>query len=116
METVSASVNILGRTYKLRVAAEDEELTVADEFGRGCRSALNGLNSSQTADDVQLAPIWGGFVGIDACFGNINRHLAAYILERFGGNGRRNYGCYLQLRHLCTESKRIIANGLYRSG
>ena len=25
METVSASVNILGRTYKLRVAAEDEE-------------------------------------------------------------------------------------------
>ena len=24
METVSASVNILGRTYKLRVAAEDE--------------------------------------------------------------------------------------------
>lgn len=25
METVSASVNILGRTYKLRVASEDEE-------------------------------------------------------------------------------------------
>lgn len=25
METVSASVNILGRTYKLRVAAEDED-------------------------------------------------------------------------------------------
>ena len=25
METVSASVNILGRTYKLRVATEDEE-------------------------------------------------------------------------------------------
>lgn len=25
METVSASVNILGRTYKLRVAADDEE-------------------------------------------------------------------------------------------
>ena len=25
METISASVNILGRTYKLRVASEDEE-------------------------------------------------------------------------------------------
>ncbi|MBP3763531.1 MAG: cell division protein ZapA [Bacteroidales bacterium] len=35
METVAASVNILGRTYKLRVAAEDEEALrkAADAIG-----------------------------------------------------------------------------------